>query len=382
MRFRFVFNTALRRPAFSLFCAVLSKKKKKRKREKRKENGMKKITAILLASALFLLGGCKTGNEVAAPPTAATEATPAVERISPTAATEAKVPEAETILLTEEEEPATTVGSEDEDAGERGGFMIMPRQPLSGGQLEQDAFLSSNGAYFQRYALSDEPVYFEILRLAPAYWVELESSMEDWLVEGVIMVLEPDAYDINIAEDQAISGRLTYPSYRIRFTTGTNEDTCFHRGLLVVTDSYTFWSNCWAYADYFENHELDVDKWLDSVDCVEGDEMEALGSLSPTVISQDPGFDIDVGIDVDTALIRIMRDTFPEYDMSRTDRKMTAYRFDGYGDVNNEAAMLFSFGTRIDEEDDLSVQGQYAVNAQGRLYQYTDMNGEYAPYDE
>lgn len=289
--------------------------------------------------------------------------------------------------------PATTETTEateqheEEDHSEHDssykGLMILPSYEIENTKLQHDAFLPQNSYYKRIYNESDDVLY-EYFRLLNANWYEVEnpdSSLEDMILNAYVKIYEPHAYDINVAANDTISEMTTYPSYNVSFFKGDEEYKYISEAIVVLTDEWLFCFNVDLPVDVYDNHKYDIEQWFRSIAFAEDSDVEKLGSLSPTLLFGDikEGFDAEAGIDMDLAMIRIMREFYLEEYYQEKDRPKTAYRYEGFGDLNNEAVMMFSFGDSID--GDYEDNEHLAINSRGKLYILMEYNGEYSSQD-
>ena len=75
---------------------------------------------------------------------------------------------------------------------------------------------------------------------------------------------------INSRDDMTLSEKLTYPSYRVYWEAGSNEDSRQNAGVVVLTDNFTFYYGYGCPKDSYEENsdfyesELDCIEWMDA----------------------------------------------------------------------------------------------------------------------
>ena len=100
----------------------------------------------------------------------------------------------------------------------------------------------------------------------------------------VCALIDNDARITETKEDEKLSSSLTYPTYRIYWESGSNEDSRQAVGAVVLTDSFTYYYGYKCSVDYYEDNagfyedELDCIELLDLSDPGAGLEDEANGS--------------------------------------------------------------------------------------------------------
>jgi hypothetical protein len=87
--------------------------------------------------------------------------------------------------------------------------------------------------------------------------------------------LDVRASSIKISQDEELSAKYTCPAYRLKFTTGSNEDSNERHGLFIGTDTWDFYLDVTADADYaggYRDEEFDpkwIDDWFSNLKMVE-----------------------------------------------------------------------------------------------------------------
>ena len=107
----------------------------------------------------------------------------------------------------------------------------------------------------------------------------------DAYAENIVCALiDNDARITETKEDEKLSSSLTYPTYRIYWESGSNEDSRQAVGAVILTDSFTYYYGYKCSVDYYEDNagfyedELDCIELLDLSDPEAGVEDEANGS--------------------------------------------------------------------------------------------------------
>ncbi len=92
----------------------------------------------------------------------------------------------------------------------------------------------------------------------------------------VCALIDNDAKITDSKEDEKVTESLTYPSYRVYWETGSNEDSRQNVGVVVLTDNFTYYYGFGCPVDYYEENaefyeeELNGIELLDLSDSGEG----------------------------------------------------------------------------------------------------------------
>lgn len=80
---------------------------------------------------------------------------------------------------------------------------------------------------------------------------------------------------IGSENDETVSSSTTYPSYRVDWETGSNEDTRQNVGVVVLTDDFTYYYGYGCLIDYYEEN---ADFYASELDTIELIDLADLGS--------------------------------------------------------------------------------------------------------
>jgi len=106
-------------------------------------------------------------------------------------------------------------------------------------------------------------------------WTSSGSANADTVKETVAKKLNIDAASIKISQDEKLSAKYTYPVWRLEFSSGANEDSNERWGLFLGTDSWDFYLDVTADADFvggYQDEEFDpklVDNWFSNLELVD-----------------------------------------------------------------------------------------------------------------
>ncbi len=79
-----------------------------------------------------------------------------------------------------------------------------------------------------------------------------------------------DASDIIIKKDDAVSTKLSYPAWRITYTTGANEDTRKNVDIYIQTDDWDFRLHTSTPIDSVDDYSENIETWIESLDLFDG----------------------------------------------------------------------------------------------------------------
>ncbi|MCR5507890.1 MAG: hypothetical protein K6F34_04295, partial [Lachnospiraceae bacterium] len=94
----------------------------------------------------------------------------------------------------------------------------------------------------------------------------------------VCAMVDNDAKIIDSKGDEKLSPELTYPTYRIHWESGSNEDSRQAAGVVVLTDNFTYYYGYECPLDYYEENEEFYESELDEVKLID---LSELGAGSP-----------------------------------------------------------------------------------------------------
>jgi len=94
--------------------------------------------------------------------------------------------------------------------------------------------------------------------------------------------------------DETVSVSTTYPSYRVYWETGSNEDSRQNVGVVVLTDSFTFYYGYGCPVDYYEENSDFYESELDSVTLID---LANLSAETSSAAAGEEGSGYDVYLD-------------------------------------------------------------------------------------
>lgn len=80
-----------------------------------------------------------------------------------------------------------------------------------------------------------------------------------------------DASDLVVKKDDAISTKLSYPAWRITYTTGANEDTRSNVDIYIQTDEWDFRLHTSIPSDSFDDYLDNIEAWIEAIDLFDGE---------------------------------------------------------------------------------------------------------------
>lgn len=75
--------------------------------------------------------------------------------------------------------------------------------------------------------------------------------------------------DVKIEQDATISARLSYPAWRITYTTGSNEDTRTNLDFYIQTDAWDYRFHTSTPVDSFAEYSESIESWIESINLTE-----------------------------------------------------------------------------------------------------------------
>lgn len=91
----------------------------------------------------------------------------------------------------------------------------------------------------------------------------------------VCAIVDNDANVTDVKEDATLSSSLSYPAYRVYWESGSNEDSRQDVGVVVLTDSFTYYYGFGCPVDYYEENADFYESELDSVELIDLSELAA-----------------------------------------------------------------------------------------------------------
>lgn len=80
---------------------------------------------------------------------------------------------------------------------------------------------------------------------------------------------------ISSKNDETVSGSTTYPSYRVYWESGSNEDTRQNAGVVVLTDNFTYYYGYGCPIDFYEDNVEFYESELDNVKLIDLADLDA-----------------------------------------------------------------------------------------------------------
>ncbi|MCR4786784.1 MAG: PliI family lysozyme inhibitor of I-type lysozyme [Lachnospiraceae bacterium] len=214
-----------------------------------------KVAAIMVCSALVLSGmyGCgKTDGSV-----------------TPEQSTQAEeTDEGKGDLITDEEQSAEAV--EEMPVNE-----LAIQGPSYTGLSNLSAKNNEDGSYFYEDMTEDSLTVITNMCSANS---QRDGQDPDAYAENFVCALVDQTGTVKITDsksDETVSAALTYPSYRVYWETGSNEDTRQMVGVVVLTDSFTYYYGYGCPADYYDENAGFYESELDSIKLIDLKEMNA-----------------------------------------------------------------------------------------------------------
>lgn len=84
-------------------------------------------------------------------------------------------------------------------------------------------------------------------------------------IENEARSFAPDARDMTIAEDKKMSKQLSYPSWKLTYITGNNEDTRKNVDYYIQTDEFDFRIHTSIAIDQFNRNKMHLDAWFENL---------------------------------------------------------------------------------------------------------------------
>lgn len=98
---------------------------------------------------------------------------------------------------------------------------------------------------------------------------------------------------ISSKNDETVSESTTYPSYRVYWESGSNEDTRQNAGVVVLTDNFTYYYGFGCPIDFYEDSADFYENELDSVELIDLADLDATSeSAGDTSEESSGGYDV------------------------------------------------------------------------------------------
>ena len=139
--------------------------------------------------------------------------------------------------------------------------------PLSGDQVELiDAEQYSDIEYDEYYAYDGGQVVFAYERYQPC------EDGEDAVKAFVADLYSDELTDLNVSQDDDLTARLSYPTYRAEYTTGANEDTTQNVDIIALLDNCMLNFHVETNADMYSDYQQLIEGWIATLEIVDAAE--------------------------------------------------------------------------------------------------------------
>jgi hypothetical protein len=149
---------------------------------------------------------------------------------------------------------------------------------------------------------------------------------------------------ISSKNDETVSGSTTYPSYRVYWESGSNEDTRQNAGVVVLTDNFTYYYGYGCPIDFYEDNVELYESELDSVKLIDLADLDATSESASDASGKSAG-GYEVYLDkIDELKSEGLADQFTLAfinDDGRDTRELIAS--DSTGSFDHENAFIFTF---------------------------------------
>lgn len=89
---------------------------------------------------------------------------------------------------------------------------------------------------------------------------------EDAIVEQIVNLTEVDLSEVTIEQDTPTSNRLSFPAWRLTYTTGANEDTRKNVDIYIQTDGWDYRFHTSTPIDAFADYSDFIEAWIESLE--------------------------------------------------------------------------------------------------------------------
>ncbi|MCR5733245.1 MAG: hypothetical protein K6G22_01440 [Lachnospiraceae bacterium] len=121
-----------------------------------------------------------------------------------------------------------------------------------------------------------------------------DESLEDYATAFVQDEVKPESTVTVISQDDDLTQALTYSVYKVNWEWGSNEDTQWGTGVVVLTDLFNYYYGYSCGADFYEDNEEFYEEELKSIELVD------LSELSDTADTEDIRGKLSLGNDENT----------------------------------------------------------------------------------
>ncbi len=125
-----------------------------------------------------------------------------------------------------------------------------------------------------RVAGTDDGTYIieELFNKTIAFSTERRKSMnnvEEEYLHNLTRKIDTSAHDIEVSKDDKMSARLTYPSWKITYESGFNEDTRKCIDYYVQTEEFDYRFHTSIDSDEFDSQSHHLEAWFDNLEMKE-----------------------------------------------------------------------------------------------------------------
>ncbi|MCR5000836.1 MAG: hypothetical protein K6A71_03470 [Lachnospiraceae bacterium] len=212
-----------------------------------------KTSAVILSAALAFSFVCGCGGEAAAPVTESVETDDPGEGLGD--------------MITDEDQLAET---DEEPAVNE----LALKGPSYTGLSNLYTLNNEDGTYIYEDMTEDG---LTVIRNMCSHNSQRDGQDPDAYAENYVCALvdETDsAKIIDSADDETLSESLTYPTYRIHWESGSNEDSRQNVGVVVLTDNITFYYGYGCPVDYYEDNANFYESELYSIELIDLADLE------------------------------------------------------------------------------------------------------------
>lgn len=161
---------------------------------------------------------------------------------------------------------------------------------LTGDSIEMTlVYQEDNGENFAEYFVNDMVVV--------SYERHLPTSGTDAALDVVRAMAEEQgvtADDLTINDAPDVSAQLTYPAYRIEYTTGENEDKCKAVDIYVETQDWAYIFHTLTPIDSFDDYSALIDEWIGTLHL---EEISGPASYDADAVNAYPHFEMPLSGD-------------------------------------------------------------------------------------
>ncbi len=178
-------------------------------------------------------------------------------------------------IIADEEQSA---GADEEDSS----IDLALRGPSYTGLTQLDKVNNDDGSYTYRDMTEDGLTVITNMRYPNS---QRDGQDPDAYAENIVCAVVDDtdsAKIISSKDDVVSSEHLSYPSYRVYWESGSNEDSRQSVGVVVLTDKFTFYYGYGCPVDYYEENVASYESDLDSIEWTDLSDLDAGRSSGDT----------------------------------------------------------------------------------------------------